>query len=122
MSAVFTKQKNTALSNQSVFLFWEDVMGKTKELLSEVFKEREGFIIIGLTGRTGSGCSTVTEQLIKETTDFKLPEPSNSRDINNEDRKYRIIYDFIIQKKWKPFTRLQVTDIITSLSLRKQSI
>ena len=44
----------------------------TAMAISNIYAEREKFIIIGLTGRTGSGCTTVSEILEKENfKDFK---------------------------------------------------
>jgi dCMP deaminase len=37
--------------------------------INKIYDERKDFIIIGLTGRTGSGCSTVAK--ILETDEFK---------------------------------------------------
>ena len=34
--------------------------------IDTIYNEREKFIIIGLTGRTGSGCTTVSKILKKE--------------------------------------------------------
>ena len=44
--------------------------------IDTIYNEREKFIIIGLTGRTGSGCTTVSKILKKEKfTDLNLHEP-----------------------------------------------
>ena len=34
-----------------------------KKYVEKIFKHREDFIIIGLTGKTGSGCSTIAKIL-----------------------------------------------------------
>jgi putative protein kinase ArgK-like GTPase of G3E family len=34
--------------------------------LEKVFEHRQSFILIGLTGRTGSGCSTIAEILSQQ--------------------------------------------------------
>lgn len=86
-------------------------MTNTSKIIQKVFQQRQEYIIIGLTGRTGSGCTTVANILSEDK--IELPEPINSQDITNDDRKYRIIYE-TIQKKWSPFTKIKVTDIITS--------
>lgn len=53
------------------------------EVVKQIYKLRQNFILIGLTGRTGSGCSTVAKVLETENVqDLK----SNYRDFNEGDR------------------------------------
>ena len=42
--------------------------------VERIFAERKDFIIIGLTGRTGCGCSTVAKLLCKEFIDLRSEE------------------------------------------------
>lgn len=52
------------------------------EVVKQIYKLRQNFILIGLTGRTGSGCSTVGKVLETENVqDLK----SNYRDFNEGD-------------------------------------
>ena len=52
------------------------------EVVKQIYKLRQNFILIGLTGRTGSGCSTVAKVLGTENVqDLK----SNYRDFNEGD-------------------------------------
>ncbi len=52
------------------------------EVVKQIYKLRKNFILIGLTGRTGSGCSTVAKILATENVqDLK----SNYRDFNEGD-------------------------------------
>ena len=52
------------------------------EVVKQIYKLRKNFILIGLTGRTGSGCSTVAKVLETEhVQDLK----SNYRDFNEGD-------------------------------------
>ena len=51
------------------------------EVVKQIYKLRQNFILIGLTGRTGSGCSTVAKVLGTENVqDLK----SNYRDFNED--------------------------------------
>ena len=51
------------------------------EVIKQIYKLRQNFILIGLTGRTGSGCSTVAKVLGTENVqDLK----SNYRDFNED--------------------------------------
>lgn len=78
--------------------------------IGSVYKENKRFVVIGLTGRTGSGCSTSAEILCSAS--IELPENAYSGITNNELRKHRIIKKFI-EQRWQPFKCLQVRTVIT---------
>ncbi len=89
-------------------------MAKTDKAVHTIFNERERFIIIGLTGRTGSGCTMVSK--ILETEEFEnldLREPKTTNFKSNDECKYHIIYNYA-KEHWHPFIRLSMTDIIIS--------
>ncbi|MGQ9427591.1 anti-phage dCTP deaminase [Gilvimarinus sp. F26214L] len=78
--------------------------------LEQVFREAGNFVVIGLSGRTGSGCSTAAD--ILSSTNLHLPDVSQSHYEGNERRKYRIIKSYI-ESNWHPFRWLQVRAVIT---------
>lgn len=84
--------------------------------IKNVFSNHKSSIVIGLTGRTGSGCTTAAK--ILSTTNFdKLNLPSlNVPPNNHEDRKDRIIYSWG-ETHWTPFRYLSVTTIILTLAI-----
>lgn len=89
-------------------------MKESKEnIVDKIYKLRKNFVIIGLTGRTGSGCSTVAKLLrTQKPEEFKSEyREVNSNPINNDVRKNRIIYRYIL-KNWNPFTVIKASDII----------
>lgn len=88
-------------------------ISKATEML---FDERKNFIIIGLTGRTGSGCSTVANLLIKSFQELQPPKPKEQGLVTNEERKYQIVYKYA-EKNWKDFIVIQTSNIITSFLL-----
>lgn len=96
-----------------------EFMGSEQEAVSDaldvVFKESNDFIVIGLTGRTGSGCSTTASLLSGEK--LPLPGTGESHFKGNEARKYKIIKSYI-DKKWQPFEWLQVGSVITRYILK----
>jgi len=87
-------------------------MNRTPEsyALDKIFEEKSNFIIIGLTGRTGSGCSTSAEILSSQHLD--LPDVSESHYQGNEKRKYKIVRKYLLKKR-KPFSWIQIRNIIT---------
>lgn len=80
--------------------------------INELFNNRRNFIIIGLTGRTGAGCSTVAELLTKEFKELNIRQVKNNDFLNNEERKNYIVYKYA-KENWKAFKKIQVSDIIT---------
>lgn len=78
--------------------------------VKNIFNESSNFILIGLTGRTGSGCSTTARLLKSQSID--LPDTMNANLKNNELRKYRIVKRYI-ESNWQPFYCIKVSDIIT---------
>lgn len=77
--------------------------------LNNIFSHRDSFIVIGLTGRTGSGCTTVADLLSNGSFDMELYELSNP--LSNEDRKEQIIREWL-KENWAPFQKIQVSHVI----------
>lgn len=83
--------------------------------LKDLFWRKAQFIVIGLTGRTGSGCSTAAELLTKKFTDLRL-EPVASPLTKVEQRKHRVIHEFA-ELNWRPFLDISVTLVIVTFVL-----
>lgn len=84
------------------------------------FQQRNDLIIVALTGRTGSGCSTVASILKSadfQELDFRLPK---TIDFNNVDeRKDAIIYNYMkSDQHWKRFTVIEASSIIFSFVIQ----
>ena len=63
------------------------------EAIKSLYNQREKFILIGLTGRTGAGCSTVSEILARKDIDELDLRSYKTCDYNNaEERKYSVVY------------------------------
>jgi dCMP deaminase len=60
--------------------------------VEQVYKNRSQFVVVGLTGRTGSGCTASSSILEKSFNEIKPPKPSYAN--NNEDRKYKIVHNY----------------------------
>ena len=82
--------------------------------IDAIYENRKKFIIIGLTGRTGSGCSSAARILSESIENITLPKAKLCGD--GDDRKYKIIYDFA-QNNWEKFHWIQIKDVITSFIL-----
>ncbi len=85
---------------------------KSGAVIEKIFDLRGKFAIIGLTGRTGSGCSTVAKILSKSKfNDIPLPIPQRNENLTNDARKYQICYDFL-KENWVPAITIKVTHVI----------
>ncbi|MBY7667285.1 deoxycytidylate deaminase [Vibrio anguillarum] len=82
--------------------------------IEEIYSEGKDFIVLGLTGRTGSGCSTLASILTSEDYDIKNSLFSGTSPQSNEDRKQKIILKHF-NSRWEKFTLLQVRSLITIL-------
>ena len=80
--------------------------------LRKLFQSRASFVLIALTGRTGSGCSTATSILTQSFDQLKIPK-SKTEDFSIEDRKYRIALDYAA-KNWAPFFGISISNVILS--------
>jgi deoxycytidylate deaminase len=85
--------------------------------VENVFSEREKFIVIGLTGRTGAGCTTLASMLKSQSfKEFGAPRPTTSDSANTEERQYRIANHFL-KENWHGFYVISAADVITSFIL-----
>ncbi len=73
--------------------------------LRRLFQSRASFVLVGLTGRTGSGCSTATSILTKNFDQLSLTK-TKTEYASIEDRKHRIAFDYA-HKNWTPFLASQ---------------
>lgn len=87
--------------------------------VEKVYNSLDDCIILGLTGRTGSGCSTAASILnTKNFFDLDIPSPKKKDFADVEERKDAVIYKFM-KNKWYPFITIEVSSIILSLVFQK---
>ncbi len=99
-------------------------MNYNDEMISKIFLERNKFAIIGLTGRTGSGCTTAAT--ILENDAQKAPELKDItyngqdffHDLNN--KRYTVIKNYYDTNK-KAFFSIKVSDLISAYILNKST-
>ncbi|MGZ4968593.1 MAG: anti-phage dCTP deaminase [Methylobacter sp.] len=83
-----------------------------KSTIDSIYNKDSDFIVLGLTGRTGSGCSTAADILQKTSNEISNSLFNGDKPENNEERKEKIILSFF-KKNWHPFQLLKVRSIIT---------
>lgn len=83
----------------------------SNNIVSDLYSTRNNFIIIGLSGALGSGCTQCAEILSENILNF--PKISEEEDKTKTDYRREIIIDkFYNENKWVPFTHIRVSDII----------
>lgn len=85
-----------------------------KSAISTIYGEEDDFILLGLTGRTGSGCSTVANILQSKKTAIKHSLFNGDNPNTNEDRKENIIRRHF-EKTWESFSLIQARSVLTLL-------
>ncbi|MBD9436444.1 deoxycytidylate deaminase [Pseudoxanthomonas sp. PXM03] len=81
--------------------------------INEAYFERTDFLIVALTGRTGSGCTTTANNLCKN-----LAEIPFSEDDSTEPEKRKLgIARLLLQRQWIPFKKITVSTVILSFLL-----
>jgi len=83
-----------------------------RSAIETIYAGEDDFIVIGLTGRTGSGCSTVAKILESPMQNLRHSLFSGDTPQNNDQRKEKIISRHF-EKTWRPFRLLQVRSVIT---------
>lgn len=92
---------------------------KQDNTIHDILAQREDFLVIGLTGRMGSGCSRVAEVLATpfERLQFPCPEPQPGlRSLTDEERAIRIIAEYA-EAHWLKFEVIQVGAVIATFIL-----
>lgn len=95
-------------------------MSKSNQMLSNIFHERGQFVIVGLTGRTGSGCTTAAN--ILESANPGFPELANFEYQGSpfyqglDARRYAVLSRYAAEK-FESFISIKVSDLISSYLL-----
>lgn len=91
-----------------------------KKLIESIYKQKNQFMIIGLTGKTGSGCTTISNILTKGYVDYSAV---NCNDKPVQNRKDLIVKKFASEFfKDKNFTVIKPSTIIMMLFIFEKSI
>ncbi|HAS8380275.1 TPA: deoxycytidylate deaminase [Vibrio vulnificus] len=84
--------------------------------LKKLHSKDEDFLIIGLTGRTGSGCTTAAKVLASEQENITHSLYVDDQPNDNTQRKEKILNKYF-ESNWQKFLHLRVTSILTLMLL-----
>jgi deoxycytidylate deaminase/dephospho-CoA kinase len=90
-----------------------------KSAVAKLYGDEDDFILLGLTGRTGSGCSTAAELIQSPKDQIKHSLFNGNAPESNEQRKERIVFRHFAAT-WTPFLLIQVRSIITTFLLDEE--
>lgn len=90
-----------------------------KSAIGRIYGDDDDFIVLGLTGRTGSGCSTAAKILQSSIGEIRHSLFSGDNPDTNEQRKERILLRHF-KATWTPFLLIQVRALITTFLLDKE--
>lgn len=82
--------------------------------ISKLYGDDDDFIVLGLTGQTGSGCSTVASIVQSEMYEIRHSLFNGDNPQNNEHRKQKIIAKHF-DKNWEPFYVIEASSVLTLL-------
>lgn len=95
-------------------------MSKNSEMISSLFLERGNFVIIGLTGRTGSGCTTAANILESKNPEFPSKSSLNYKEKSFyeglDSKRYEILSNYS-KEKFSQFISIKISDLISSYLL-----
>lgn len=96
---------------------WNDFENAANyKIIKELFDAQEDFIVIGLCGKTGSGCTTAAELLQKSFKELDIRDHIDSDSGLYEQQEYNLLYKFA-KVNWRPFYRVKSSALITASAL-----
>lgn len=90
------------------------------KIVDSLFDSLKGFIVLGLCGRTGSGCSRVSEILSQDFSQLNLPIPSEALGGSIKSAEELILYNYA-KKNWMPFYQIKVSRLMVGYLLNEHS-
>jgi dCMP deaminase len=83
----------------------------------KIYSLKNSFTIIGLTGRTGAGVSSVAETLSNDFSEIEDIQPLKQEPLNNKMRRYNISYNYA-KANWKKYKTISYKNVILIHILR----
>ncbi|WP_434637068.1 deoxycytidylate deaminase [Sulfurimonas sp. NW7] len=86
--------------------------------LKAIYNHRDKFIILGVTGKIGVGCTTTADFLTQDIDKHNLPKICLTPESDDSHRKKYII-DKFYHANWKPFIKITASDVIATFVFEK---
>lgn len=82
-----------------------------QDTISKIYGDDDDFVVIGLTGRTGSGCSTVANILSSKQEEIRHSLFSGHNPKDNVQRKQKVVFN-CFNHNWEPFVTIQASTVL----------
>jgi deoxycytidylate deaminase/adenylylsulfate kinase-like enzyme len=105
-SLVYLQIKAAALMDESL-----EMDNYFQDTISKIYGDDDDFVVIGLTGRTGSGCSTVANILSSKKEHIRHSLFSGHNPKDNIQRKQKIVFK-CFEHNWTPFITIQASTVL----------
>lgn len=89
-------------------------MIKYTEAINNLYSTKEDLLIIGLTGRTGSGCSTAAKILHSKLEELDFEYEERDEYTIWDKHKFNIVRDYIKGERWQAFEVIEGSSVILS--------
>ena len=90
------------------------------DVANSLFDSMKNFVVLGLCGRTGSGCTEAANILGKDFSDLNLPLPSTETGGSIQDAEKLILYNYA-KKNWVPFYQIKTSSLMTGYLLEEET-
>lgn len=88
------------------------------KIADSLFDSLKEFAVLGLCGRTGSGCSSVAEILCRDFSQLSLPKPSTEPGSSTQAAEELILYNYA-KVNWTPFYPIKVSRLMLGYVLNE---
>lgn len=102
----------------------KDIQNYKRKTIEKIFTDHEQYVVIGLTGKIGSGCSDVARRCCKSMNELGLSQVRAGVKgfYSNEERDLCILQRFYeFHGKWTEFHVIKVRDVILSFILESEA-
>ncbi len=82
-----------------------------QDTISKIYGDDDDFVVIGLTSRTGSGCSTVANILSSKREEIRHSLFSGHNPKDNVQRKQKVVFN-CFKHNWEPFVTIQASTVL----------
>lgn len=90
------------------------------DVANSLFDSMKNFVVLGLCGRTGSGCTEAANILGKDFSGLDLPLPSTATGGSIQDAEKLILYNYA-EKNWVPFYQIKTSSLMTGYLLEEET-
>lgn len=93
-----------------------DSYGKSRPLVEAISNERQELVVVGLTGRSGTGLGDIAKMLSAKKFEYSIARAVSGAPLSSEDRDLAIVQDYL-KERWVRFVEVPVRAVLLSFLL-----